>query len=276
MTGIWDDLATPPGAEGSGLRRYGAAMALHARGLIPDAVLEVYRLCAPLDAEDPAAVLVARGLPLPASPPGDGASAIRALLDEADAYLATLPGPGVAEVRAGLAAASPALPAPVANPVIARHLPTALSALWTDAPALAAAIAGAAPHLGWITYDGYPEAEIGATFACGHAYAPIATGADYELGLFVIAPGILYRDHCHPAPELYAPLTGPHLWRFGVGAPLVEKPAHAPVWNEPLAPHLTKVGRVPFLCLYGWTRDVRLPARVIPAPDWDSIEAMSS
>lgn len=272
MMGIWDDLATPTGTEGAGLRRYGAAMALHARGLIPDAVLEVYRLCAPLDAEDPAAVLAARGLPLPAPPPGDGAAAIRAALDEIDAYLATLPGPGVAEVRAGLAAALPALPAPAANAVVAAHLAATLAALSADRPALAAAIDRVAPHLGWITYDRYPEAEIGAAFARGHAYAVLATGADYELGLFLIAPGVLYRDHCHPAPELYAPLTGPHLWRFGVDAPLIAKAAHDPVWNDPLAPHLTKVGPLAFLSLYGWTRDVHLPARVIPAPDWDMIE----
>jgi hypothetical protein len=48
----------------------------------------------------------------------------------------------------------------------------------------------------------------------------------------------------------------------------VIKPAHVPVWNPPNQPHMTKVGSVPFLCLFGWTRDVSEPAQVIPADDW--------
>ncbi len=56
--------------------------------------------------------------------------------------------------------------------------------------------------------------------------------------------------------------------------PLVVKPAHRPVWNEPFRPHLTKVGPVPFLALFGWTRDVNDPARVLPATDWPSLEAL--
>ena len=85
---------------------------------------------------------------------------------------------------------------------------------------------------------------------------------------------MLYRDHCHAAPELYAPLTGPHGWRFGPGRPLMVKPAHQPVWNPPYPPHLTKVGPVPFLCLFGWTRDVNEVARVMPAADWPELEAL--
>ena len=66
------------------------------------------------------------------------------------------------------------------------------------------------------------------------------------------------------APELYAPLTGPHGWRFAPGRPLIVKPAGEPVWNPPLQPHLTKVGPHPFLCLFAWTRDVSLPATRYP------------
>ena len=96
---------------------------------------------------------------------------------------------------------------------------------------------------------------------------------DYELGLFLIAPHTLYRDHHHPAPELYAPLTGPHRWRFGAGASWIEKRAHETVWNEPWQVHATAVGPIPFFCVFGWARDVNLPAKVVPAADWDVIEA---
>jgi hypothetical protein len=221
---------------------------------------------------------------MPADRFATAAAALRALIDEADRYLATLPGHGVDEVRAGVTAwrAGPVTPAgaTTANPVVSAHLPAAVALLDQDQPALARAIAEAAPALDWRPYDRYPPADIGAAFAAGNAYARIiGDGAavparDFDLGLFLIAPQVLYRDHCHPAPELYAPLTGPHGWRFAPGAPLVVKGAHEPVWNPPDRPHATKAGPVPFLCLYGWTRDVDLPARVIPADDWPALEEL--
>lgn len=266
-------LAAPVGGEGSGRVRYGGAMALYAAGRIGPEVLEVYRICSPLDAEDPQALLAERGLKLPMDLPTPAAR-IAALVTEADRYIATLPGPGVAEVRAGLASATPTPPAASLNSIIAAHLSTALTALAETHPTLAAAIEGANPHLPWITYDKYDRARIGEAFATGHAYAPLALGPDYELGIFLIAPHILYRDHAHAAPELYAPLTGPHGWRFGPGTALATKPAHTPVWNPPHQIHATKVGPTPLLCLYGWIRDVTEPAYVIPADDWSAIEAL--
>ena len=50
------------------------------------------------------------------------------------------------------------------------------------------------------------------------------------------------------------------------------KPAHEPVWNPSEKPHLTKVGSVPFLSLYVWTKDVNELADVIPADDWSELE----
>ena len=183
---------------------------------------------------------------------------------------------GLAEWRSG--GFTPRSPQP--NLVVETHLPAALETLHATHPALAAAIAASVPHLDWITFDDYPVEDIGAGFLTGNAYAiiigqdgPIKAG-DFDLGLFLVAPHVLYRDHQHKAPELYAPLTGPHGWRFAPNTPLTLKPAHAPVWNLPNAPHLTKVGPVPFLCLYGWTRDVNDPARVIRADDWPALEAL--
>ena len=277
-------LAIPLGQPGSGRLRYSAAMAQYRMGHLSAEALEVFRICSPRDGEDPAGLLAARGLlgDLPALTPVLADAAIPALIDEADRYLSTLPGPGVAEVRAGIAAArgGTVTLAPAPNAVVTAHLATALDQLVLTHPALAAAIAGAASHLKWITYDGYPPDQIGEAFCTGHAYASIigedsaVPAKDFDLGLFLIAPHVLYRDHSHKAPELYVPLTGPHGWRFGPGMPLIVKPAHHPVWNDPYAPHLTKVGAVPFLCLFGWTRDVAEVARVIPAPDWAELEAL--
>ncbi|MFM7275408.1 MAG: dimethylsulfonioproprionate lyase family protein [Gammaproteobacteria bacterium] len=202
-------------------------------------------------------------------------SPIAALVVAADAYLARCPGEGVSAVRAGIAAAhGPVAPCVAPNAVCDAHLAAALDALRPQEPALALAIANAAACLPWITYDLYDPAKIGESFRTGHAFAQLLHAEDFDLGLFLIAPNVLYRDHAHPAPELYAPLTGPHGWRFGPGGPLEIRPAHQPVWNPPHHPHLTKVGPLPFLAFYGWTRDVDAPAYVLPADDWGMLEAL--
>lgn len=166
------------------------------------------------------------------------------------------------------------------NPPTCRHLPGVLAlARRQGFRAIADAIALAHPHLRWVTYDLYPRAEIGERFAGGHAFAEIVApeggflgSADVAAGLFLIAPGTLYRDHCHPAPELYYPLVGPSAWRRAFG-PWEDRPAGGPVWHDPGEVHATAVRDVPLLMLYVWTRDVGLPAAVVPSGDWDAIEA---
>jgi Dimethlysulfonioproprionate lyase len=279
MTGL---LGIEPGSPGSGRARYGRAMTLYAEGRISTAQLEAYRVAAADDRAGPGAVLEAHGLAVP----GDGPeAAVRGLIDGIARYLADLAGPGIGEVRDGLArwrdGPVTGFDGQAANRVVTTHLPDALSALAQTHTGFAAAIARAHPHLHWKTYDGYDPALIGDGFANGHTYASligedasVIPAQDFDLGLFLIAPHVLYRDHCHAAPELYAPLTGPHGWRFGPDTPLTVLPAHAPVWNPPHRAHLTKVGPVPFLCLYVWTRDVQPLARVIPARDWPELEAL--
>ncbi len=200
------------------------------------------------------------------------------LITEIDRYLQRFSGENIARVRDGIAKWRIGLE----RDVIPRQLSTCAyldAALQTvDVKSLAGALHKAAPLLHWITYDAYPRDEIGAKFADGHAFASLigedapVKAIDFELGLFVIAPRTLYRDHHHAAPELYAPLTGPHGWRFKPGDPFVQRPAHVPVWNEPFTPHATLVGEVPFLCIFCWTKDVNETASVIPAPDWGRYE----
>ncbi|MFN4099572.1 MAG: dimethylsulfonioproprionate lyase family protein [Pararhodobacter sp.] len=277
MSGL---LGVPIGGGGSGRARYAQAMALWRIGRLSDAQLEAYRSAAASDTEPPATELHRRGLPLPADPPPTPEGAIRALVDEIDHLLARLDGPGIAEVRSGLALwrGGAVTPGTHANLVVRAYLPAALRALDADDSALAGAIDGAAPLLCWQSYDAYAPGTIGAQFPHAHAFASLIgaeaaiPARDFDLGLFLIAPHVLYRDHCHPAPELYLPLTGPHGWRFGADRPLVIKPAFQPVWNPPMQPHLIKAGALPFLCLYAWTQDVAAVAEVIPATDWDALE----
>ena len=275
------NLSLPLGAKGSGRARYAAAMQMYAQGLISAAALEVYRIASARDGQDPAPMLAEIGVK-DVMQPASSTDHVARLIDEADRYIATLPGRGVAEVRAGLNQwrSGDLRVTPQANAVVSQHLSAALAPLRETHLALAQAIEGAAAHLKWITYDGYPLDEIGTGFARGHAYASLIGEAgnikarDYDLGIFLIAPHVLYRDHHHAAPELYAPLTGPHGWRFGPQTPLIIKPAHHPVWNDAHRPHMTKVGPTPFLALFGWIRDVAQVAQVIPAPDWPALEAL--
>lgn len=276
-------LDTPIGEENSGRVRYAAAMHFFQRGMLSRQALEVYRVCAKLDHEDPRGSLDRLGLMAELTDGEMAAAAIRNLLGEIERYLSGLPGPGVADVRAFVARCAggfirPRRAAP--NPVVETWLEPALAGVRAAGQgAFADAIAAAAPFLRWITYDGYDRDAIGATFADGHAYCSIIgedaamPGEDVDLGLFLIAPHVFYRDHRHAAPELYAPLTGPHGWRFAPGDRLEWLEAGTPVWNEPFRPHATKVGAVPFLCVFGWTRDVNEVAKTMPADDWAGIEA---
>jgi hypothetical protein len=278
MTDTLTLLHSPLGEPGSGRARYGAAMALWRDGRISAEVLEVYRIASAHDGRNPILDLGELELPMPPQPLRE--SPLQSLYVAAREYLLALDHAGAAEVRAGL----PEDPGPErtmprqGNAVVDRWLSPALQALANDRLVLSRAIAAAADHLEWITYDGYPRAEIGEAFATGHAYASILgndapfAAKDFDVGLFLIAPGVLYRDRNHAAPELYAPLTGPHGWRFAPGRPIIVKPAHHPVWNPPFQPHLTKVGPLPFLCLFVWTKDVNQTASVLAADDWGELE----
>ena len=59
------DLATPAGLPGSGRLRYAAAMHFYGRGCLDAETLEVYRICALIDAEDPHPMLARLGLAIP-------------------------------------------------------------------------------------------------------------------------------------------------------------------------------------------------------------------
>ena len=205
---------------------------------------------------------------------------IHELIEASEAYLRRFRSEGVRDVVSGIVRwkSGPLRKVTPQPDPRCGFLDEALAAI-ADADDLRAAIAAARPVLKWITYDLYPREEIGPRFPEAHAFVPLIGGTapvhadDFELGLFLIAPRTLYRDHRHAAPEIYAPLTGPHGWRFGIDEPFHDRPAHEPVWNPSLAVHATLVKDVPFLCLYGWTRDVDMPAMTVPAPDWDMIEA---
>ena len=149
-------------------------------------------------------------------------------------------------------------------------------------PKLKPALVAARDHLHWRVDDGgfyAPGADVGEGYRTGNMHtlligpknAPIRA-RDMLLGIFLLAPATLYRDHAHAAPELYLPLTGPSGWRFDRGA-WEDHPAGALICNAPDRKHATRVYDVPFLAVFAWTRDIHAPCRVVPASDWSGIEA---
>jgi hypothetical protein len=208
-----------------------------------------------------------------------GERAVRAAVAAIDRYLAGIDGSGAALVRDCIAALTDATPNGLAPRVVpvCELLDEALRCV-DDSCDLARAFAEVRSCLHWTTYDEYPREDVGPRFPEAHAFASLVgpTGLlrsrDFELGLFLMAPNVLYRDHHHAAPELYVPLTGPHRWRFGTEAAWEDRPAHNPVWNDPWAIHAIITGTRPFLSIFSWTRDVDLPARLVHADDWPEIE----
>ncbi len=57
-------------------------------------------------------------------------------------------------------------------------------------------------------------------------------GDDFILGLLMLGPHRHYKDHYHPAPELYWPLTGPTEWKQGAGG-FETKQAGAVIYHAP-------------------------------------------
>lgn len=212
-------------------------------------------------------------------------TAIRTLVAEIDAYLGRFEGRGISDVRAGIARWKDGpmraiVPQRIRQTV---HVDGALDWMGVNGDrVLAAAIGAAMPHLAWMAYDPYPRDLIGDLYAENHCMASlIGEGGhigseDFDLGLFGFGSDILYRDHKHAAPEMYAPLTGPHGWRFQSGANLDWRSTFQPVWNEPWAHHAFKSGPTPFLCVFGWTKDVNVPAEMIVEPDWTEIERQAA
>jgi hypothetical protein len=80
----------------------------------------------------------------------------------------------------------------------------------------------------------------------------------------ILGPRLYYRDHLHPAPELYWTLTGPSDWRTATGD-FASREAGQTIWHPPFVVHATRTLEKPLLALWAWTRNVAEPARLTGA-----------
>ncbi len=178
-------------------------------------------------------------------------------------------GAGLSDVLERLAAqdigaASFRLPEPNGLPVL-RHLPQCIGEAMLLDPQLAAAIAAIEDELHWLQSSTYTDDILGEGFSQNYGWAEIIgpngffPGDDFLLGLLMLGPERHYRDHYHPAPELYWPLTSSSQWSIDSG-PFVEKPQGALIWHPSMAMHATITRETPLLAVWAWTNDVATPA----------------
>lgn len=157
-------------------------------------------------------------------------------------------------------------PEPRGLPVLA-HLPQCLGEAMLLDPNLAAAIAAVEEALQWRQSAAYTDALLGEGFTANYGWAEIIgphgffPGDDFLLGLLILGPHRNYRDHYHPAPELYWPLTSASLWSRDGGA-FAEWPQGGTIWHPPLTVHATRTGDTPLLAVWSWTRDTATPAKL--------------
>ena len=105
---------------------------------------------------------------------------------------------------------------------------------------------------------------IGAN-ACGFHHP------DFSLGIFMLGPRTLYRDHNHDAPELYLNLSERSGWRFGA-RDWQDYSAGSLIWNKAGDPHATRVYDQPFISIFVWLENVNSPCNVIHFDDWIEVE----
>jgi hypothetical protein len=148
-------------------------------------------------------------------------------------------------------------------------LPDTVGAAIAVASDVAAAIAALEQDLHWKQNPNYSDATMGQPgYMDGYAYAEIIgpsglfPGDDFLLGLLLIGPDRVYRDHWHPAPELYWTLTGPSRWKSGAGG-WQERVAGSFCWHDPHVVHATSTASVPLLAIWAWLRDVGVSARLV-------------
>jgi len=142
-------------------------------------------------------------------------------------------------------------------------------------------ISNALPELKWNIDNGsfYEEnLDVGSGYLNGNMNCEligpkngIFKSLDFRLGLFLLEPGIFYRDHNHEAPELYLNLSNKTKWRFGSGQ-WKKYEQGSVIYNKPWKVHSMKVYDLPFLSVWCWPYNSLGKCNLIPKKDWNKIE----
>jgi hypothetical protein len=150
---------------------------------------------------------------------------------------------------------------------VLKYLPQCIGETMLLDAELAAAIAAVEDELQWRQSASYSDAVLGEGFTANYGWAEIIGphgffgGDDFLLGLLMLGPERHYRDHYHPAPELYWPLTPGSLWSRDSWQ-FSEKPQGSTIWHPPMTMHATRTSETPLLAVWSWTRDTATPAKL--------------
>jgi hypothetical protein len=144
------------------------------------------------------------------------------------------------------------------------HWPRALAGAAAIDAALGAALKELSPDLSWRQNPNYVRRPPGPDFLEGYGYAVIAgpgglVPASIAMGVLLLAPGMLYPAHAHPAEEIYLMLDGDSRWRRK-GEDWRESIGGAAIHHPPHLPHAMQAGRAPLCALYLWRGDLATDA----------------
>jgi len=103
----------------------------------------------------------------------------------------------------------------------------------------------------------------------------VAKSKDFMLGVFMLGPWTLYKDHSHIAPEFYLNLSNKSDWRFNFG-PWQRYGAGSLIWNPSKQVHATMVSEKPFLSIFAWLGHVDCFCEVHQSHDHIQIEQQLS
>ena len=145
------------------------------------------------------------------------------------------------------------------KPVSAHVLHAVSMALEGPLHAVAHAFAAVEPDADWLQNPNYTAAAIGQRFLDGYGYVEflgpghVFDCADLRIGLLLLAPGLTYPEHAHPAEEVYHAIAGTACWWRGDGETgWREKPAGAMIHHPPNVRHATRTLDDPLLAIYCW------------------------
>ena len=99
----------------------------------------------------------------------------------------------------------------------------------------------------------------------------VAKSTEFMLGVFILGPWTLYKDHSHIAPELYLNLSNKSDWRFDFGT-WQRFGAGSLIWNPSNQVHATLVSERPFLSIFAWLGHVNCLCEVHHSKDQKQIE----
>ena len=152
-----------------------------------------------------------------------------------------------------------------------RHWPRALAHATAIDPVLGSALEALSPAFEWRQNPNYVRQPPSPEFLDGYGYAVIAGAgglipAEIALGVLVLAPGLLYPAHAHPAEEVYLVLDPASRWwrdgqewRQGLGGAAVHHP--------PNVAHAMQAGPTQLCAVYLWRGALEVNAALVPPPE---------